>query len=127
LFAAMRLAGLIHKGVTGDATVLPAAQVVRSATLGGATAVGLSESIGSLEVGKQADFICVDLSRVHTQPVYDPNSALVYAAGRDDVRHVWVAGQEVLRDGMATRVDEAEVTAGLNQLRVEVLAAVAGS
>ena len=127
LFAVMRLTGLIHKGVTGDATVLPAAQVVRAATLGSATAVGLSESIGSLEVGKQADFICVDLSRVHTQPVYDPNSALVYAAGRDDVRHVWVAGQEVLRDGVATRVDEAEVTAGLNQLRAEVLAAVAGS
>ncbi|CAB4907136.1 unannotated protein [freshwater metagenome] len=124
LFAAMRLAALIHKGVTGDATVLPAAQVVRAATLGGATALGLGDSIGSIEVGKQADLIGVDLSRVHTQPVYDPNSALVYAAGKDDVRHVWVAGAEVLVDGITTRVDEGEVTQALMRLRLEVLAAV---
>jgi 5-methylthioadenosine/S-adenosylhomocysteine deaminase len=127
LFAAMRLAALIHKGVQGDATVLPAAQVVRAATLGGATALGLGDSIGSIEVGKQADLIGVDLSRVHTQPVYDPNSALVYAAGRDDVRHVWVAGKEVLADGVMTRVDEAEVTQSLMSLRLEVLASVGRS
>jgi 5-methylthioadenosine/S-adenosylhomocysteine deaminase len=123
----MRLAALIHKGVQGDATVLPAAQVVRAATLGGATALGLGDSIGSIEVGKQADLIGVDLSRVHTQPVYDPNSALVYAAGRDDVRHVWVAGKEVLADGVMTRVDEAEVTQSLMSLRLEVLASVGRS
>ncbi|MEX0768024.1 MAG: amidohydrolase family protein, partial [Microthrixaceae bacterium] len=87
LFAVMRLSALLHKGVTGDATLLTAAEVVRAATLGGATALGLSDSIGSLEVGKQADIICVDLSAVHSQPVYDPISTLVYAAGRSDVRH----------------------------------------
>jgi len=124
LFVAMRLTALLHKGVTGDATVLPAAQVVRAATIGGATALGLSDSIGSLEVGKQADFIGVDLSGVHSQPIYDPISTLVYAAGRTDVRHVWVAGQQVLADGVATQVDTAQVTAELAALRSQVLAAV---
>jgi len=126
LFTAMRLAALVHKGVSGDATVLPATAVLRAATIGGAVALGLEESIGSIEVGKLADLVAVDLDRPHTQPVFDPVSTLVYAAGRGDVRHVWVGGRRVVRGATTCLVDTAEVTAGLAALRDVVLAA-AGS
>jgi 5-methylthioadenosine/S-adenosylhomocysteine deaminase len=121
MFQAMRLAALLHKGVSGDATVMAAASVVRAATMGGASALGLGDSIGSLEPHKQADLLAVDLDRPHTQPVYDPVSALVYAAGRGDVRHVWVDGRQVVRDGEPTQVDAAQVTAELASLRDDVL------
>ncbi len=61
--------------------------------------------------GKSADFICVDLSAPHCQPVYDPVSQLVYAAGRDDVTDVWVAGQQLLRDRMPLLADKAGILA----------------
>jgi 5-methylthioadenosine/S-adenosylhomocysteine deaminase len=121
LFSAMRLAALLHKGVGGDATVVPAAQILRAATVGGATALGLADSLGSIEVGKRADLVAVDLDRPHTQPVFDPVSTLVYAAGRADVRHVWVEGVRVVRDGRPTRVDTATVTNALAGLRGAVL------
>ena len=94
----MRLAALVHKGLavhggTGDATKLPAGEVLRMATIGGARALGIDDAVGSIEAGKLADLVAVDLDRPHTQPVYDPASALVYAAGRDDVTHVWIGGR----------------------------------
>src|SRR5690606_35953547 len=95
---------------------VPAAQVLRMATLNGALAVGLADDIGSIEVGKRADLVAVDLDRPHTQPVYDPVSTLVYAAGRSDVRHVWVDGEPVVVDGDTTRCDVAAVTAALAAL-----------
>lgn len=126
LLGAARLAALVHKGVgadggPGDATRLPAAAVLRLATAGGARLVGLGEDLGSVEAGKLADLIAVDLDRPHTQPVYDPVSALVYAAGRGDVREVWVGGRRVVRDGRAVTVDEAQVVAALRTLQSEVL------
>lgn len=121
LFTAMRLAALIHKGVSGDAAVAPASVILRAATMGGAAALGLEDSIGSIEVAKQADLVAVDLGRPHTQPVFDPVSTLVYAAGRGDVRHVWVGGEHVVADGVSCRVDASDVTAGLAALRAVVL------
>jgi 5-methylthioadenosine/S-adenosylhomocysteine deaminase len=123
LFTAMRLAALVHKGVSGDATVLPAAQVLRAATMGGARALGLGDDLGSIEPGKQADLVAVDLDTPHAQPVYDPASALVYAAGRADVRHVWVGGTPVVSDGRPVRVDARATTSALSALREAVLAA----
>jgi 5-methylthioadenosine/S-adenosylhomocysteine deaminase len=116
LFAAMRLAALVHKGVSGDATVLPAARVLRSATMGGADALGLGGDLGSLEVGKRGDVVAVDLRGVHTRPVHDPVAALVYAAGRADVRHVWVEGRPVLRDGVTIRIDALRAADELERL-----------
>ncbi|MHB1138761.1 MAG: amidohydrolase family protein, partial [Microthrixaceae bacterium] len=124
LFGAMRLAALVHKGVSGDATVLPARRIVRAATIGGARALGLDHDLGSLEVGKRADVVAVDLSGLHTQPAHDPCSALVYAAGRGDVRHVWIDGDQVVRDGRSTRVDQAHVAVDLALLGRVVRAAV---
>ena len=76
------------------------------ATLNGAKALRLDDRIGSLERGKSADFAAIDLSAVSNQPVYDPISQIVYAATRDQVTDVWVAGKRVLRDRRLTTLDE---------------------
>jgi 5-methylthioadenosine/S-adenosylhomocysteine deaminase len=120
LFAAMRLAALVHKGHRGDARVLPAAQVLRMATRSGATALGVGDALGSLEVGKLADVVAVDLDRLHTQPVHDVASALVYAAGRGDVTHVWVGGRPVVAAGELRTAEVPAVTAELRRLGAEV-------
>jgi 5-methylthioadenosine/S-adenosylhomocysteine deaminase len=107
LFDEMRLAALLAKGASLDASALPAWQALECATLNAAAALGLSDRIGSLEAGKQADLIAVDLSELETQPCLDVASQLVYCAGREHVSAVWVAGRQVvserrlLRDGQA--------------------------
>lgn len=121
MFVAMRLAALLHKGVQVDPTVLPAAQVLRMATMDGARAVGLDADLGSIETGKLADLVALDLRRAHLQPVFDPVSTVVYAAGRGDVSHVWVGGEQVVAHGQPTRVDAAAVTDALAALRSAVL------
>ncbi len=109
LFGEMRLTALLGKSMAGDAAVLPAARVLRMATLHGARALGLAGEIGSLEPGKSADVIAVDLSAPETEPVYHPLSTLVYAAGRHQVSDVWVAGRRLLADRQLTTLDVAEI------------------
>src|SRR5690606_24109552 len=79
MFAAMRLAALLHKGGSLDPSVTPARTMLRMATFNGAMALGSSDDLGSLETGKPADLVAVDLDRAHPRPVYDPVSTLVYA------------------------------------------------
>lgn len=93
LFQEMRLAALLAKATSSDAAALPARQALRMATLNGAKALGLDRRIGSLVPGKAADICAVDLSGINMQPCYDPISHLVYAAGREQVSHVWIAGK----------------------------------
>jgi len=93
----MRLAALLAKGIRRDATAVPAAAAVEAATLGGARALGLERRVGSIEVGKEADLAAFDLGAIETQPVYDPVTQLVYAAGREHATDVWVAGDPVVR------------------------------
>lgn len=115
LLAETRTAALLAKAVSGSATALNAHQALRMATLNGARALGLEEQIGSLELGKQADLVAFDLSGLVQQPIYDPVSQLIYASGRHQVRHVWVAGRQLLDDGQLTRMDEAFLTAQARQ------------
>jgi len=91
-----RLAALLAKGTAPDASALPDWQGLESATFLGAKALGLEARIGSIEVGKEADLTAVDLSAVETQPCYDPISQVLHSAGRENVTHVWVAGQAAL-------------------------------
>lgn len=98
MLSELRLAALLAKGATGDASVLPAPVVLESATLGGARALGLADRIGSIEVGKEADLVAFDLSPPETQPLYDVISHLVYCAGREQVSDVWVAGLRVVEE-----------------------------
>lgn len=94
----MRQAALLSKVATGDASSLPAHQSLRMATLDGAAALGLGERIGSIEAGKLADLIAIDLGDWIAAPCFDPASHIVYVAGREQVSHVWVGGQPRMLD-----------------------------
>jgi 5-methylthioadenosine/S-adenosylhomocysteine deaminase len=109
MFGEMRTAALLAKGASGDAEALPAWQALEMATLNAARALGLEAVIGSLEIGKAADLIAVDLADVETQPCFDVVSHLVYAAGRSEVTHVWVEGRCLLSEGQLTTLDRREV------------------
>lgn len=92
MFAEMRLAALLAKGASGDATAIPAEQALRMATINAAKALGMEDSIGSIEAGKFADMVAVKLSDIECNPCFDPLSHVVYVAGREHVTHTWVAG-----------------------------------
>ena len=111
MFTEMRTAALLAKAVSGDASALPAAEVLEMATLQGARAIGLDGRIGSLEAGKRADLAAVDLSAIETQPMYDVASSLVYSAGREHVTHVWVDGKPRLRERELVDLDLRELQA----------------
>jgi 5-methylthioadenosine/S-adenosylhomocysteine deaminase len=111
VFAEARLAALIAKAATGDAAVLPAAAALRMATLDGAAALGLERDIGSLEVGKQADTIAVNLGGTDHLPCYDPVSHLVHVTGRNQVSEVWVGGEQLVAEGRLTRLDDQDLAA----------------
>jgi 5-methylthioadenosine/S-adenosylhomocysteine deaminase len=96
MFSEMRLAALLAKAVSNDATAVPAWEALEMGTLRPARALGLESTIGSLATGKFADLVAVRLADVHTSPCYDPVSQLVYAAGREDVSRVWVNGRLVV-------------------------------
>ena len=105
MLAEMQTAALLAKGIDGDACALPADAVLQMATLDGARALGIERDTGSLLAGKSADIVAVDLSQPETQPVYHPVSQIVYAAGREQVRHVWINGRHVLDDRTLTTID----------------------
>jgi 5-methylthioadenosine/S-adenosylhomocysteine deaminase len=114
IFNEMKLTALLNKVRAQDPEAMPAWRVVRMATIEGARAVGLGAEIGSLEEGKRADLVLVDLRRptllpVHTRPMRNLVPNLVYAARGDEVTLVVVDGQVVLENGRLTRVDESVV------------------
>jgi 5-methylthioadenosine/S-adenosylhomocysteine deaminase len=105
LFAEMDTAAKLHKVNTFDPTVMSAKTVLNMATEGGARAIKLESRIGSLEVGKQADLIVVDMRKPHLVPMYNPVSHLVYAVKGSDVRDVVIGGKVVVRDTMLLTID----------------------
>ena len=98
LFQEMRTAALLAKAVAGDAQALPANAALHAATLAGARALGIDAVAGSIVPGKSADLVAVDLSAPELSPCYDVVSHLVYAAGRENVSHVWVRGKALLHE-----------------------------
>ena len=100
LFQEMRTAALLAKAVAGDSQALGAAQALRAATLAGARALGIDAIAGSIEPGKAADLVALELRSPELVPCYDVVSQLVYSAGREHVTHVWVAGRRLVRDGI---------------------------
>lgn len=105
MFGEMRSAALLAKNVAGDATALPAFQALQMATLNGARALGIAQDTGSLERGKSADIVAVNLAHINTSPVYDPVSQIVYAAGSHQVSDVWVGGRQLLQNRRLTTLD----------------------
>ena len=105
MFGEMRTMLFLHRAVEKETAVLDAQQCLRIATLGGAEVLGLAGEVGSLEPGKYADFIAVDISKSHFTPIDDPYSALVYGANQDDVRLTVVGGRPLYRDGRFSDLD----------------------
>jgi 5-methylthioadenosine/S-adenosylhomocysteine deaminase len=99
MFQEMRTAALLAKAVARDPAALPAHQALRAATLGGARALGIESVAGSIGPGKSADLVAVRMQGPELAPCYDPVSHLVYAAGRENVSHVWVAGRLLVSEG----------------------------
>ena len=105
MFGETRTAALLAKGVANDASAFDAACALRAATLNGARALGLGESIGSIAPGKQADLTAVRLDPLETQPVYNVVSQLIYASARHQVSDVWVAGERKVDNGALCAID----------------------
>ncbi|MDR1529822.1 MAG: TRZ/ATZ family hydrolase [Burkholderiales bacterium] len=105
ILADMRLAALLAK-VNGAPTAVSATTVLRMATVNGAKALGVGDRIGSIELGKQADLIAIDLSALETIPLFDPISQIVYSANREQVTHVWVNGECLMKERRLLKLDE---------------------
>lgn len=110
-----RLAALLAKVRDLDPTAVPSEAALHMATLGGAEALFLGDVIGSLEPGKRADCILIDLDQPHLQPLHDMDSQLVYAAHAGDVRTTIVDGEVLLREGQFARLDQAEIITKTNE------------
>jgi len=106
MFVEMKCAALLAKSVSGNAGACNARQAIQMSTINGARALGLGDLIGSIEVGKQADLIALNLLQLNTQPLYDPVAQLVYAANSRQVSHVWIAGECQLRNYRLSNLDE---------------------
>jgi len=109
MFEAMRMASLLHKLQTADPRAVSAKTALEMATIRGARALGKESQIGSLETGKRADLVLVDVSGARQTPMYDPVSHLVYVARGDDVRTTIVNGKVLMRDRKVLTLNEAEV------------------
>ena len=105
----MRTAALLAKGVSGDASALPAFEAIKMATINGAKALGKEQEIGSLAIGKQADLISIDFNDISCAPVYDPISHLVYSVSRNQVDHVWVAGNLQVKGKQLCHMNERQL------------------
>ncbi len=115
-----QLAALLHKGVSGDPTALPARTMVEMATIGGARVLGLDAEIGTLAEGKAADVVCMALDRPHNTPVFDPYSHLIFAARAADVRHVLINGRLVVGNGKLNTVDWERIEAQATEAAREI-------
>jgi 5-methylthioadenosine/S-adenosylhomocysteine deaminase len=95
MFEEMRSAIFMQRARTGRHNALDAAFAFRMATLGGAHCLGLDRHLGSLDTGKRADFVVVDLTDPALQPIYDPVQAMVYSANRKNIRATYLGGKRV--------------------------------
>ncbi len=124
MFEAMRQAAFLAKLATRDPTAIPAQAALDMATIGGARALGMEKTIGSLEKGKRADLITVSMASARQTPMYDPVSHLVYTTRGDDVRTTIVNGKVLMQDRQVKTLDAARVIADANALAAKVRAAV---
>jgi 5-methylthioadenosine/S-adenosylhomocysteine deaminase len=112
-----RFATLFARNLPDKKRFLQSQEIIEIATLGGAKALGLENEIGTLDVGKQADFIAVSLENIAQIPVHDVYSALLFASNARDVCLTVVAGEEIYRNGEAKKVDEGEIKAKMKEIK----------
>ncbi len=113
MFEEMRLAALLHKGVTGDPTAVPASAALRMGTVEGARSLWLDD-VGTLAEGMKADFIALDITAAHFQPATDLGSHTVYSASAGDVVDVWVNGKQLVKNRSCLTIDEERVVREAN-------------
>ena len=121
VFCEMRLAALLAKAHSEDAESVPAHAALRMSTLNAAHALGLEKTIGSIEPGKAADLCAVSFDSIELTPCYDPASHLVYAAGREHVSDVWVAGRQLVEGGKLCHIDEPAIRRKANEWKSRIL------
>ncbi|MEM2440729.1 MAG: amidohydrolase [Candidatus Bathyarchaeia archaeon] len=122
MFETMKFAALLQKHAYRDPSVLTAYQILRMATLGGAKALGLDGIIGSLEAGKKADIVLVDLSKPHLKPLHNVYAALVYSARGSDVETVIVDGKIIMENREVKTLDEEAVMEKAERHAADLLA-----
>jgi 5-methylthioadenosine/S-adenosylhomocysteine deaminase len=120
LFCEMGLAAKLHKVHRKDPLACPAQVMLALGTRGGASALSLAEEIGSIEVGKRADIAAIDIRQPHLTPLYSPISHLVYSTRGSDVRHVWVDGELVVSNGVATRFNMEKLMKEIDRIASKV-------
>ena len=101
----MRTAAFKGKLYNGDPGAVSAADALKMATYNGAKALGIEQETGSLEAGKSADMIAIDLNRPETQPLYNPVSQIVYAASREQVTDMWMGGRQLMASRQLITLD----------------------
>ncbi len=116
----MNSAALLGKAVAMRADAISAKETLRMATINGAKTMGIDSLVGSLEAGKQADIVSIDLNGIETLPVYDPVSNLAYSCGRDNVSNVWVAGKAQLIDKKLTSINTLQLKEIANQWHAKI-------
>lgn len=116
MFGEISTAAKIHKADRMDPTAMNATTTLHAATLGGAAVLGVEGHIGSLEAGKKADCIVLDLNQPHLTPIYHPVSHLVYAARGSDVIHSVINGRVVMRNRQLQTLDEAAILARIREI-----------
>ncbi len=109
MFAEMKTACLLHNAVRQNASAMTAETALEMATLGGARAIGRAQELGSIEPGKLADLVLVDLKRINSYPVHDVVSNLVFSANGSNVHTVFIGGRKVVEGGRILGLDEADV------------------
>jgi 5-methylthioadenosine/S-adenosylhomocysteine deaminase len=116
----MHTAALIGKTVSANPTAVSATTTIRMATLNGAKALGLEDKIGSIEIGKSADIIAINLKSLNTVPTYHPLSQIIYSASNRQVSDVWIAGRQLLKDGTLVHVDEEGLFANIKKWQARI-------
>jgi 5-methylthioadenosine/S-adenosylhomocysteine deaminase len=124
MWLAMRLTCGLAKGLNMEADALTAEQVLHMATINGAKALGKSESIGSLEIGKCADIIMVDVNNSHSIPLFDPITHLVFGAGRSDITDVFVSGKHIVKNKKITGIDIEKIYDQVRELAPQIKASL---
>lgn len=120
MFSEMKTCALVHKAVNVDTTVLNAKEVVEMATINGAKVLGMDKITGSIEEGKKADLIIIDISSPHLTPMYDPYSHVVYSARGSDVETVIINGKIVMQNRKLITIDEKTLIKKINKLSAEI-------
>jgi 5-methylthioadenosine/S-adenosylhomocysteine deaminase len=122
VFEEMRIGLLVQRATLGEDRFMSARQFVKMATLEAARVLGLDDHLGSLQAGKQADIIAVDLSKSHQIPTHYPYSTLVHTANQENVLATMVAGQFVYRNRSWTRMDHERIFARAEEMRMKLRA-----